>query len=479
MSLLLDALKRAEEAKRAKLTSGGSTAEKAPGDARPAAFETSPISTRPSASMAAPIEFALEEPHAPAQTPLRIDPPAEQAAPTPDISRLALEISPPPRPTDSYAVSRSNLRTTGAAPPAIAARIDEAPSREAAKNVFAAKQAMPVASAPPQRRWAIVIIGGLLALVAGGAWYVWNDINKSSRPPAIANTNRLNASGSQPLPTAARTTGQLTAMPEKAIPAAQDVDTLPPLLPPPAAYVPLPTPVVAPVFNAGPALSKRELLAKSLKEAPVQKEPTLKLTPSRELDVPRTNAELLLGYEALKVGDYARAKQLYAKLLAAAPDNLDALLGIAAAETRSGEIPLAAQHYRDALAIDPRNGVAIASLTGLINASGGGTSEIELRKLIANNPDVAPLHFSLGNTYAREKRWSEAQQAFFEAYRLDSESADYAYNLAVSLDQLRQPKLARNYYQTALAMLGKSSGQFDRAAVTRRIGELSDAPPAN
>ena len=477
MSLLLDALKRAEEAKRAKLTSGGSTAEKAPGEARPAAFETSPISARPAASIAAPLEFALEEPHAPAQAPSRIDPPAEQAAPTPDISRLALEISPPPRPTDSYAASRSNLRTTGAAPSAIAARVDEAPSREAAKNVFAAKQALPVESAPPPRRWAIVIIGGLLALVAGGAWYVWNEINKSSRPPA--NANRPNASGSQPLPTAAPTTGQLTALPEKSIPAAKDVDTLPPLLPPPAAYVPLPTPVVTPVINAGPALSKRELLAKSLKEAPVQKEPTLKLTPSRELDVSRINAELLLGYDALKVGDYARAKQLYAKLLAAAPDNLDALLGIAAAETRLGEVALAAQHYRDALAIDPRDGVAIASLTALINASGGGTSEIELRKLIANNPDVAPLHFSLGNTYAREKRWSEAQQAFFEAYRLDSESADYAYNLAVSLDQLRQAKLARNYYQAALAMLGKSSGQFDRAAVLRRIAELSDAPPAN
>ena len=472
MSLLLDALKRAEEAKRAKLASGVSAVDQAPVAAL-ATPVVAPFSVRPAAT---PVELTLEEPVA--SVPSNINLVAELSVPAPDISRLSLEISPAPRAADTYAVSRNNLRTAAVAP-AVVPRVEETPSREVAKNVFAAKQALPVASAQPRHRWALAIIGGLLALVAGGGWYVWNEINKSGRPASMAGAIRPVVPVPQPLPAAAAGTGQLGATPAKTSMPDNDSGALPPLLPPPADYAPLPAATTVPTIAAGQPPTRRELLAKSLKEAPAATEPTLKLTPSRGLDVPRVNAELLLGYEALKSGDYVRAKQLYATLLIAAPDNLDALLGSAAAAARLGEYSLAAQQYRDALAIDPRNGVAIAGLTAIADINGRGGNEIELKTLIARNPNVAPLHFSLGNTYAREKRWSEAQQAFFEAYRLDSESADYAYNLAVSLDQLRQAKLARDYYQTALAMLGKSSGQFDRAAVLRRIGELSDASMPN
>ena len=67
----------------------------------------------------------------------------------------------------------------------------------------------------------------------------------------------------------------------------------------------------------------------------------------------------------------------------------------------------------------------------------------------------------------------EAQQAYFEAYRLESDNADYMYNLAVSLDQLKQPKLALDYYQKALVARIKVGGQFDQVAVSRRINELA------
>ena len=67
----------------------------------------------------------------------------------------------------------------------------------------------------------------------------------------------------------------------------------------------------------------------------------------------------------------------------------------------------------------------------------------------------------------------EAQQAYFEAYRLESENADYLYNLAVSLDHLKQPKLALEYYLKAQAAQPKSGGQFDTAAVSRRVKDLT------
>ena len=100
-------------------------------------------------------------------------------------------------------------------------------------------------------------------------------------------------------------------------------------------------------------------------------------------------------------------------------------------------------------------------------------SEAELKTLVGRNPETSSLRFTLGNLYASEKRWVEAQQAYFEAFRLESDNADYLYNLAVSLDQLKQPKLAVDYYQKALAAGSKSGGQFDPTAVTRRIKNLT------
>jgi uncharacterized protein HemY len=98
---------------------------------------------------------------------------------------------------------------------------------------------------------------------------------------------------------------------------------------------------------------------------------------------------------------------------------------------------------------------------------------VELKTLLARDANSSSLQFALGNLYAGEKRWTEAQQAFFEAYRLDSGNPDFIFNLAVSLDQLNQSRLALDYYQKAIAESAKGRGaQFDRTAAQRRITEL-------
>ena len=75
---------------------------------------------------------------------------------------------------------------------------------------------------------------------------------------------------------------------------------------------------------------------------------------------------------------------------------------------------------------------------------------------------------------AGRRRWTEAQQAYFEAFRIDSANPDYLFNLAVSLDQLRQTRLALDYYRKAEAIaVAKGGGQFDRTTIARRIRELS------
>ena len=94
---------------------------------------------------------------------------------------------------------------------------------------------------------------------------------------------------------------------------------------------------------------------------------------------------------------------------------------------------------------------------------------------VQNDPDTSELHFALGNLYARQNRWPEAQQVYFNAVAAEGDNPDYLFNLAVSLDHLRQPRLAGQHYRLALEAAGRRPAAFDRAGVEKRLAELE--PP--
>jgi len=182
--------------------------------------------------------------------------------------------------------------------------------------------------------------------------------------------------------------------------------------------------------------------------------------------------DLVGAYEALIAGDRATAKRLYDTVLQGDPFNLDAYLGLASIAASTGEIARAQRHYRRALELDPQNSAALAGLASVRGQSLGVPLESRLKNQLATEPASAQLHFALGNEYAAQARWAEAQQAYFGAYRLDARNADYAYNLAVSLDQLNQTKQARAYYQQALTLADERAANFNPVDVTARIQEL-------
>jgi tetratricopeptide (TPR) repeat protein len=115
----------------------------------------------------------------------------------------------------------------------------------------------------------------------------------------------------------------------------------------------------------------------------------------------------------------------------------------------------------------------MAGLIALRGQTNPLQSESRLKSLIAANPESAHLHFALGNQYAALVRWPEAQAAYFKAYTLDPDNPDFAFNLAVSLDQMRQSKLALEYYRRAIALSSTRSTGFDRNQVSARIADLS------
>src|SRR5258705_12650179 len=96
---------------------------------------------------------------------------------------------------------------------------------------------------------------------------------------------------------------------------------------------------------------------------------------------------------------------------------------------------------------------------------------------VSRYPRSAALRFTLGNLYASQSRWGEAQAEYYEAYRLEPGSADIAYNLAASLDHLGHSRLAAEHYARALEAARERSGQFDAAASARRLGEIRPYVP--
>ena len=62
--------------------------------------------------------------------------------------------------------------------------------------------------------------------------------------------------------------------------------------------------------------------------------------------------------------------------------------------------------------------------------------------MLGKNPDDAQLNFSLANIFAQQNNWKAAQKHYFNAWKQDSDNADYIYNLAVSLDQLSKQQQA-------------------------------------
>lgn len=181
------------------------------------------------------------------------------------------------------------------------------------------------------------------------------------------------------------------------------------------------------------------------------------------------------GYNALKTGDLATARQQYDLALLQDPNNRDALLGAAALAQREGDGRQASSNYLRLLELDPSDPDALAGLSEL-RSGDLEANEIKLKGVARKHPDSGPVQFALGNLFARQGRWPEAQQSYFRAYSAMPDNADYAYNLGVGLDRMNQPRLAQTYYRRALELAQASPPAFNVETVRKRLQALESPP---
>lgn len=187
------------------------------------------------------------------------------------------------------------------------------------------------------------------------------------------------------------------------------------------------------------------------------------------------SATLSSAHQALEKGRFDEAERQYRQSLTADPRSVDAMLGLAAALVGQNRADAATQYYLRVLEQDPRNTHAQAGLLNIGGRADPVAAEARLKQLIAREPSGF-LYFSLGNLYAEHGQWAPAQAAFFQAYNLAPDNPDYAFNLAVGLEHLSQPKIALNYYRRAAALAqSRGHAQFDSAALQSRIRSLETA----
>jgi len=350
------------------------------------------------------------------------------------------------------------LKQSGEAPAeARAPPTDTAAVRKAARQMFAAKEPTPPPSG--RHRFAMAIGGGgLLAALALGGWFWWQlqarDALAALPPPATT-----------PAPTPLPTPSSVAIAPAPAA-------FLPPV-PPASTFFIAPEP--AEVAEAPPPPPARNDPGSDVPPAALAKAlPAAEASPIRVASArKKPDTTLLRAWEAFNRGEFTLARLSWQKALAADPHNSHALHGLAALAMQQERPDEAAEYYLRALAADPGDALALAGLALLRTHTDHLQTESQLKVLIARQPESPHLHFALGNLYASSARWADAQQSFFRAHVSDPTNPDYLFNLAVSLDQLRQPRLAALHYQRALTAAKDRPPGFDPAKAQARLKALT------
>jgi len=223
------------------------------------------------------------------------------------------------------------------------------------------------------------------------------------------------------------------------------------------------------------------------KAQPVIKKPVVtkpritQQTSTKQISIVRTKKldpiHVLLrdAYTAFHNEDYRKSESLYLKVKVREANNRDALLGLAAIGIKEKRFEYARQKYQYLLKLNPRDSLAIAGMSSIESKVDPQLNESQLKFMLKQQPDSAHLYFALGSQYSSQNKWAEAQSAFFSAWSAENKNADYAYNLAVSLDHLDKKKQALDFYQLSLKLKQASDGNFSNASTEQRIKALKKA----
>jgi len=111
-------------------------------------------------------------------------------------------------------------------------------------------------------------------------------------------------------------------------------------------------------------------------------------------------------------------------------------------------------------------------MLNLIAVTRNASIENEMIAHTKQNRQIPSLHAALGNFYSQTARWRQASQSYAAAVGLAPDTADYLYNLAVSLDNLGDSQAAIETYDRALSLSDVSAYTFSVVEASARLRAL-------
>jgi len=486
MSLLLQALKKAEEDKRRRAAQGNAEdVAAAPEVEFPTLnlVETEALESAPQIELAAVVDvppapdvglndWAVVQPDMPAEVTLapdtaaaelgqdRTDLPELIESPlsvvdsepiVPQVSATLPEVEVAPLNQSAAEINESAGAPVSMTPPPLVTAVSQSmPAQAIAKNFFTRSNNQPTRGLLP---W--LLLGAGLLLAGMMSWFVWQyrqltqpiaAIEVPASPPNVASVSAVKP----------------TYTDEAIVDNNVAEDTSPNQ--------------VESIDKAAAATTN--VVAESLVTKPIQAEKTTRVQSNlmpppqfvRQSASQNSPDPVLLAWQAYQSGHFEQAESLYRKVLLADPRQRDALLGLAAIAQQRGDVSAASALYQRVLRTNPQDESAKAALLLLNSAQLPEQEAVQLEQSGKSDPMV------LGQYFASQQRWSQAQEQFFLAYSANPNSADAALNLAVSLDHLKQSALAKTYYLKALQATG--TYYFDRSQVEQRLAELNAATGA-
>lgn len=151
-------------------------------------------------------------------------------------------------------------------------------------------------------------------------------------------------------------------------------------------------------------------------------------------------------YHALMENNIGTAMDRYQMVLEVQPYNNEAKFGLATIYHRMGELAMARDLYADVIKAEPQNLEALNNLLVLVSQESPQEALGELEQLELRNPDFSPIPAQLAAIHAKMGNLDQAINSIRRASQIEPDNLAYRYNLAVLLDKSGQREDALEIY---------------------------------
>ncbi len=193
----------------------------------------------------------------------------------------------------------------------------------------------------------------------------------------------------------------------------------------------------------------------------------------------KTNMGDLLhsGLDHHQAGRVRQAEQVYRRILAVEPDNVDAnhLLGLLAYQV--GKFAIAVNLISRAVKLAPREQVFINNLGNALKANGSlGEAVVCYKKALVLKPDYSDAHYNLGNAYMDLGQPADAVNSYKQATALEPDFAEAHYNLGNACREIGKSEDAVASYQRAVSLKTDfADAYYNLGNVFMEMGQLTRA----